>query len=257
MHKYYTSSYTFLALYISHPTGPDNKEFISGLDVCYFTTYTKFHPERPHAWVYGNLIANAPDWKNAGKTVYVTTEAFGQALEVNALDPDLSTEQKVADRHESQVVMGILGGAQGVFSYTYKYAEGTPNYAGWASFKPKYEQVWPWIMEGNRTLLTINVTEGRTNITSDTGGRIEAVTSYLFTDADDRKLVVSSSMLNFTEANGTANNVTITGVPDGTYDVLWENRTVNVTDGTVKDTWQPYEYHFYQLKKNSTGTVIG
>lgn len=236
-------------------TGPDDEEFIPGLDVCYFTTYTKFHPERPHAWVYGNLIANAPDWKNAGKTVYVATEAFGQAIEVNDLDPDLNTTQKVADRHESQIVMGILGGAQGVFSYAYKYAEDTPGYTGWTSFKPKYEQVWPWIMNDNRTLLTTNVTSGRTNIISDPGGTIDAVTAYIFTDADDRKLVVSSSMLDFTEANGRANNATITGVPDGMYDVLWENRTVNVTDGTINDTWQPYEYHFYQLETNDTGTM--
>jgi hypothetical protein len=235
-------------------TGPDDEEFIPGLDVCYFTTYTKFHPERPHAWVYGNLIANAPDWKDAGKTVYVTTEAFGQATEVNALDPDLDTEQKVADRHVSQIVMGILGGAQGVFSYAYKYAEGTPSYTGWISFKPKYEEVWPWIMEGNRTVLTTNVTSGRTNITSDPGGIISAVTAYMLTDTEGRKLVASSSMLDFTEANGTANNATISGVPDGTYDVLWENRTVNVIDGTIKDTWEPYEYHFYKLKTNDTDT---
>ena len=235
-------------------TGPDDDEFIPGLDVCYFTTYTKFHPERPHAWVYGNLIANTPDWKNAGKTVYVTTEAFGQAIKVNASDPDLNTAQKVADRHESQIVMGILGGAQGVFSYAYKYAADTPSYTGWASFRPRYEQVWPWIMNGDRTLLTTNVTSGRTSITSDPGGTISAVTAYIFTDADGRKLVASSSMLDFTEANGTANNATITGVPNGTYDVLWENRTVTVTDGTIKDTWQPYAYHFYQLKTNDTGT---
>ncbi|WP_440948163.1 hypothetical protein ACSAZL_08010 [Methanosarcina sp. T3] len=235
-------------------TGLDDEEFIPGLDVSYFTTYTKFHPERPHAWVYGNLIANAPDWKNAGKTVYVTAEAFGQAIEVNASDPDLSTAKKVADRHESQIVMGILGGAQGVFSYAYKYAENTPSYTGWASFKPKYEQIWPWIMEGNRTLLATNVTSGRTGITSDPGGRIDAVTAYIFTDADGRKLVASSSMLDFTEADCTENNATITGVPGGTYDVLWENRTVTVTDGTIKDTWEPYEYHFYQLRRNDTGT---
>jgi hypothetical protein len=37
-------------------------------------------------------------------------------------------------------------------------------------------------------------------------------------------------------------------VPNGTYDVLWENRTMAVTDGTIKDTWMPYAYHFYQLK---------
>jgi hypothetical protein len=227
-----------------------DQSFIPGLDVCYFTTYTKFHPERPHAWVYGNLIANAPDWKNAGRTVYVTTEAFGQAIKVNASDPDLSTAQKVADRHESQIVMGILGGAQGVFSYAYKYAADTPSYAGWVSFKPKYEQVWPWIMNGNRTLLTTNVTSGRTNITSDPGGKISAVTAYMFTNADGRKLVASSNMLDFTEANGTVNNATISCLPDGTYDVLWENRTVNVIDGTIKDTWEPYEYHFYQLKTN-------
>jgi hypothetical protein len=150
--------------------------------------------------------------------------------------------------------MGILGGAQGVFSYAYKYAAGTPSYTVWASFKPKYEQVWPWIMEGNRTLLTTNVISGRTSITSDPGGTIPAVTACIFTDAEGRKLVASSSMLDFTEANGTANNATITGVPDGTYEVLWENRTVAVTDGTIKDTWQPYEYHFYQLKMNDTGT---
>lgn len=233
-------------------TGLNDEEFIPGLDVCYFTTYTKFHPERPHAWVYGNLIVNAPDWKSAGKTVYLTTEAFGQALEVNELDPDMDTEQKVADRHESQIVMGILGGAQGVFSYAYKYAEDTPSYTGWASFKPKYEQIWPWIMEGNRTLLTTNITSGRESISSDPGGTIDAVTAYMFTDADGRKLVASSSMLDFTEANGTANEATITGVPDGTYDVLWENRTVNVTDGTIEDTWEPYEYHFYQLEVNGT-----
>ncbi|RXA19895.1 hypothetical protein EQO05_07030 [Methanosarcina sp. MSH10X1] len=235
-------------------TGRDDEEFIPGLDVCYFTTYTKFHPERPHAWVYGNLIANAPDWKNAGKTVYVTTEAFGQAIEVNNLDPDLDTEQKVADRHESQIVMGILGGAQGVFSYAYKYSADTPNYEGWVDFKPKYEQVWPWIMNDNRTLLATNVTSGRTSITSDPGGTIDAVTAYMFTDADGGKLVASSSMLDFTEANGTENDAIITGVPDGTYEVLWENRTVTVTDGTINDTWEPYEYHFYQLKENDTCT---
>lgn len=235
-------------------TGPDDEAFIPGLDVCYFTTYTKFHPERPHAWVYGNLIANAPDWKNAGKTVYVATEAFGQAVEVNDMDPDLDTEQKVADRHESQIVMGILGGAQGVFSYAYKYSADTPSYTGWESFKPKYEQLWPWIMNDNRTLLATKVTSGRTSITSDPGGTIDAITTCLFTDEDNRKLVASSSMLDFTEANGTANNATITGVPDGTYDVLWENRTVNVTDGTITDSWEPYEYHFYQLMTNDTGT---
>ena len=58
-------------------TGLMMKHLFQGWMFAYFTTYTKFHPERPHAWVYGNLIANAPDWKNAGKTVYVTTEAFG------------------------------------------------------------------------------------------------------------------------------------------------------------------------------------
>lgn len=239
--------------YLGDMANIDDEAFIPGLDVCYFTTYTKFHPERPHAWVYGNLIANAPDWKRAGRTVYVTTEAFGQAIEVNASDPDLSTAQKVADRHESQIVMGILGGAQGVFSYAYKYAAGTPGYTGWASFKPKYEQVWPWIMNGNRTLLTTNVTSGTRSITSDPGGTISAVTAYMFTDAEDRKLVASSSMLDFTEADCTANNATITGVPNGTYDVLWENRTVTVADGNIRDTWQPYEYHFYQLKANDTG----
>jgi hypothetical protein len=233
-------------------TGPADEEFIPGLDVCYFTAYTKFHPDRPHAWVYGNLIANAPDWKSAGKTVYLTTEAFGQATEVNVLDPDLNTTQKVAARQESQIVMGILGGAQGVFSYAYKYAAETPGYSGWISFKPKYAEVWPWIMNGNRTLLTTNVTSGRENITSDPGGTISAVTAYMFTDAESRKLVASSSMLDFTEANGTANNATINGVPDGRYDVLWENRTVNVTEGTITDTWKPYEYHFYQLTTNET-----
>jgi len=258
-----TSMYTGMKKYFPNAVAGDylgdmksgnDEAFIPGLEVCYFTTYTKFHPERPHAWVYGNLIANAPDWKIAGKTVYVATEAFGQAIEVNDLDPDLNTSQKVADRHESQIVMGILGGAQGVFSYAYKYAEGTPSYTGWISFEPKYEQVWPWIMNDNRTLLATDITSGRTNITSDPGDTIDAVTAYLFTDAAGRKLVASSSMLDFTEANDTANNATITGVPEGTYDVLWENRTVAVTDGTIKDTWEPYEYHFYQLRMNGTDT---
>lgn len=239
--------------YLGDMANIDDEGFIPGLDVCYFTTYTKFHPERPHAWVYGNLIANAPDWKKAGRTVYVTTEAFGQAIEVNASDPDLDTAQKVADRHQSQIVMGILGGAQGVFSYAYKYAADTPNYAGWADFKTKYEQVWPWIMNGDRMLLTTNVTSGTRSINSDPGGTISAVTAYMFTDADGRRLVASSSMLDFTEADCTANNATIAGVPNGTYDVLWENRTLTVTDGTIKDTWQPYEYHFYQLKANDAG----
>jgi len=236
--------------YLGDMANGGDEAYIPGLDVCYFTTYTKFHPERPHAWVYGNLIANAPDWKNAGKTVYVTTEAFGQAMQVNPSDPDLDTAQKVADRHVSQIVMGILGGAQGVFSYGYKYAADTPAYTGWASFKPRYEQVWPWIMEGNRELLKTEVTSGSSSITSSPGGTISAVTACIFTDTQGRKLVGSSSMLDFTEANGAVNNATINGVPNGTYDVLWENSTVNVTDGTIKDTWQPYEYHFYQLRKN-------
>lgn len=79
-------------------------------------------------------------------------------------------------------------------------------------------------MNDNRILLTTNVTDGRT------------------------------SMLDFTEANSTVNNATINGVPEGTYDVLWENRTLTVTDGNIQDTWQPYEYHFYQLRASDTGT---
>jgi hypothetical protein len=236
-----------------------DEAFIPGLDIAFFTSYTKFHPERPHAWVYGILIANSPAWKNAGKTVFSTTEAFGGACMVNTADPDLNTTQKVRDRQISQIVMGILGGAQGVFSYANKYAKGTPCDTGWASFKPRYSQVWPWILEGNRELLTTNVTSGTKNITyspntSIPGLTIAAVTAYIFTDADGRKLVASSSMLDFTEANGTENNATITGVLNGTYDVLWENRTMNVTDGTIKDTWQPYAYHFYQLNTNDTCT---
>ena len=84
--------------------------------------------------------------------MFSTTETFGEACMVNPADPDLNTAQKVSDRQISQVVMGILGGAQGVFSYANKYAKGTPCDTGWASFRPRYEQVWPWIMEGNRSL---------------------------------------------------------------------------------------------------------
>lgn len=230
-----------------------DEAFIPGLDIAFFTTYTKFHPERPHAWVYGILIANGPAWKNASKTIFSATEAFGEACMVNPDDPDLNATQKVNDRQISQIVMGILGGAQGVFSYANKYAKGTPCDTGWASFEPRYEQVWPWVMEGNRSLLSTNVTSGTKNVTyspnsSSPGLRISAVTAYDFTDAEGRKLVASSSMLDFTEANGTENNATISNVLNGTYDVLWENRTVNVTDGTINDTWQPYSYHFYQLR---------
>jgi hypothetical protein len=112
-------------------------------------------------------------------------------------------------------------------------------------------------MESNRKLLTTQVTSGRRNITtSKPSSTINAVTAYIFTDADGRKLVASSSMLDFTEASTTANDATITGVTNGTSDVIWENRTMTVNDGTIKDTWQPYAYHFYQLKMNDTGTKL-
>lgn len=241
--------------YLGDMSGGSGSAFIPGLDVCYFTTYTKFHPDRPHAWVHGNLIANGPVWKNAGKTIWSTTEALRESVSVVSSDPDLSTSQRVKDRHVSQIVMGILGGAQGVFSYAYKYTAGTPNYQGFVEFRPRYEQLWPWIMKGDRALLTTNVTSGVKSINSTPGGTIPAVTAYLFTDASGRKLVGSSSMLDFTEAGSTANNATITGVPNGTYEVLWENRTITVTNGTISDTWQPYGYHFYQLKTSGTDTT--
>jgi len=244
--------------YLGDMSNDSGTEFIPGLDIAFFTGYTIFH-NRSHTWTYGNLIANAPVWKKAGRTVYLTTETFGDACMVNASDPDLSTTKKVCDRQISQIVMGILGGAQGVFSYANKYAKGTPCDLGWASFKPRYEQIWPWIMQGDRKLMTTQVTSGTKSITYRQNDfspsiTISAVTAYIFTDADGRKLVASSSMLDFTEANCKANNATITGVPNGTYDVLWENRTVNVTDGIIKDTWQPYAYHFYQFKANDIGT---
>jgi hypothetical protein len=251
MKKYFPNAVA--GTYLGDMSNGGGAPFIPGLDIAFFTGYTKFH-DRPHAWTYGNLIANWPTWKNAGRTVYLTTETFGDACKATASDPDLNTAQKVSDRQTSQIVMGILGGSQGVFSYANKYAKGTPCDDGWASFKSKYEHTWPWIIKGDRNLLTTQVTSGTKSITSSQGGAIAAVTAYIFTDADGRKLVASSSMLDFTEANGKANNATITGVPNGTYNVLWENRTVTVTEGTIKDTWQPYEYHFYQLKTNDTGT---
>lgn len=252
MKKYFPNAVA--GTYFGAMSEGNDAAYIPGLDIAFFTGYTKFHPERPHSWVYGILIASGPAWKNAGKIVYSSTEAFGDACTVTASDPDLNTTKKVRDRQRSQIVMGILGGAQGVFSYANKYAKGTPCDAGWASFMPRYKQVWPWVLNGNRTLLITNITSGRENITfrqnaSSPVFTISAVTAYIFTDAEGRKLVGSSSMLDFTEANNTANNATITGVPNGTYDVFWENRTVNVTDGTIKDTWKPYVYHFYKLKE--------
>lgn len=246
MKKYFPNAVA--GTYLGDMSNGAGTPFIPGLDIAFFTGYTIFH-DRPHSWTYGNLIANAPAWKNAGRTVYLTTETFGDACTVNVSDPDLSTAKKVRDRQISQIVMGILGGAQGVFSYANKYAKGTPCDPGWTSFEPKYKQVWPWIMENDRKLLTTQVTSGTRSITSDPGGTISAVTAYLFTDAKGRRLIASSSMLDFTEANNMPNDATITGVPNGTYDVLWENRTVTVTDGTIKDTWQPYAYHFYQLRE--------
>jgi hypothetical protein len=248
MKKYYPKA--LAGDYLGDMSDSSGTAFIPGLDVCYFTTYTKFHPERAHAWMYGNLIANGPAWKKAGKTIWSTTEALKESVSVVASDPDLSTAQKVKDRHVSQIVMGILGGAQGVFSYAYKYTKGTPNYDGFVEFQPRYTYLWPWIMKGDRTLLTTNVTSGVNSITPSVGGKVSAVTAYVFNDASGKKLIASSSMLDFTESNGVANAATITGVPNGTYNVLWENRTVTVTDGTIKDTWQPYGYHFYELQSN-------
>ena len=69
-------------------------------------------------------------------------------------------------------------------------------------------------MNDNLILLTTNVSDGRTN------------------------------MLDFTETNSAVNNASINNVAEGTYDVLWENRSLTVTDGKIKDTWQPYEYNF-------------
>ena len=221
-------------------------EFAPYLDIAFFTTYTKFH-DRAHAFPYSNLITNGPAWKSAGKIIWETTETFGDACVVTAGDPDLSTEKLVIDRQISQIVMGILGGAQGVFPYAEAYSTGTPCDTAWTNFKPRYVEVWPWIMKGERKLLTTQVTSGTTSIDSE-GTTVPAVVAYLFTDASGKQLIGSSSMLDVTEANNTANAATITGVPNGTYDVLWENRTVAVTDGSIKDTWQPYAYHFYKLK---------
>lgn len=212
------------------------------LDIAYFTTYTKFH-DRPSNFPYTNLIQNGPAWKAAGKTLWETTETFGKACTVAASDPDLSTTQKVSDRQIAQIVMGILGGAQGVFPYAGTYAKGTPCETGWSSFKPKYEQLWPWIMKNDRSKLTTTITSGTA-----TAQGSAAVEAYLFKDASGKQLIITSSMLDFTEANNTANNASVAGVQNGTYDVLWENRTVTVSNGIITDTWQPYAYHVYQLK---------
>jgi hypothetical protein len=79
--------------YLGDMSNSAGTPFIQGLDIAFFTGYTIFH-DRPHAWTYGNLIANGPAWKNAGKTAYLTTETFGDACIVNASDPDLNTAKK-------------------------------------------------------------------------------------------------------------------------------------------------------------------
>ena len=96
MKKYFPNAVA--GTYLGAMSEGSGSEFIPGLDIVFFTTYTKFHPERPHSWVYGNLIANGPAWKNAGRTVFSTTEAFGDACMVNIADQDLNTTQKVSDR---------------------------------------------------------------------------------------------------------------------------------------------------------------
>jgi hypothetical protein len=233
--------------------------FLDIVDVSFFSTYTKFHSERPHCWPYANCIVNGPDWKAKGKCFFVATEALEESRSVNSSDPDMNTTRKVMDRHISQIVQGILGGAQGVFTYVYWKAKGTPCLDGWVEFGPKYKYLWPWIMKGDRLKLNVTNTSGRATISA-YGQTVDGVTAYQFRDASGKVLIASSSMLDFTEATGGENKATINGVPAGTYEVLWENRTVQVTGSTITDTWQPYQYHFYLLggttpPSNDTGSI--
>lgn len=219
------------------------------VDVGLFTAYSIYegHSGRSHAFVYGWLRDHLPAWENAGKTVYSAVEAFGTACKGSS-SVDINTDQKIHDRIISQIVQGIIGGAQGVFAYQYDSSSNTPCYTGLKDFKDKYFEIWPWIMQGNRQQLSVNITSGPTATKSSADisspKSLPAVMAFQFTDTSGKQLIVSTSMLGWSESSS-ANQAVIQGVTNGTWNVLWENRQVTVTNNTISDSWNPYQYHFY------------
>lgn len=243
----------------------DGATWASAAEVAGFTGYTDYH-DRPAAFPYFNLshhgydlygLKSSPSWNEMGRTIWLTTEGFDDITIGEPLGSTACTRPDAYQRSTHQIVQSVLGGAQGIYSYAGVYAYESPCletiFAAHQDFLPKYRALWPWIEEMDRTKLPVTVLSGPDEACS--GPVLEydicdtAVVAFQFVDADGREMIAVVNLLDNQEAGGGNTRARISGIPDGQWDVWYSwgatGGSVEVTDGTITDTWAPYGYTFY------------
>ncbi len=208
-----------------------------GIDVLLDGGYPIHHPEYGGpGWVYGRLREIEATVKSFGKTIWIVTEGFDEAC--------ARTDTLARTKH--QFVMGILGGAQGVMTYSYAYSFDNDCYVAHQEFLPVYRTLWPWIKAANRQELPVTVTSGPAktpvyNLSQEVS--FTSVVAWLFTDEGGRIMLGTVNLL-----DDAAVGATVSGLPKGTWQVVEEGRSVTVgDDGLLADSWAPLGYHFYIL----------
>ncbi|NTV30871.1 hypothetical protein HGA91_02735 [candidate division WWE3 bacterium] len=273
----------------NHQTPDWDNGVYDKIDVLVAQSYPYYKWEKV-AGTYLTLNRSVPRWKKwgalypgpegkprpQGVITYAALDTYRYCRLSTTTDLAINTPSKKQQRVAHQIVLATLGGAQGVMAYYLGSgaaddpgALGTPCEAGIIDFYPTYVAIWPWIMPGDRTEMPVAILSGLeksiTNRTDYVIGpwdnepqvRVEypGVIAYQFKDAQGRPIYIGSSMYDPADTP-TGNTARIENIPNGTYEVYGENRTVSVTNGSITDTFLPYGYHIYALVGTFNGSGI-
>ena len=232
-------------------------KYVPYVDIVPSSCYTTF-AKMPHAWVRwrieetkrGIVDANCilgSNYLNGQKTVFGIVEIYHEPN-----SPIMTPEGAYHDFWQS-----IVSGAKGIGVYAWAYRNDYPNYKrNWdmycraASELTGPEQLDHVILDGTElqdpgitynsgTTQTPSFVPVGTNDPSQQYASVDML--YLSEDSTKYLLTVSS-------ATGSC-NATITGLPASATSakVLFEGRSVSITEGALTDNWDPLAVHIYKI----------
>jgi Domain of unknown function DUF11 len=244
-------------------------------DINVTQNYPYAHGEK-YLGTYLKHLYHVEKWKDAGIDIYAAPEAYGDVCSGVSGNPSLDSTDDLYNRLVGQIVLEIIAGTQGILLYTHGVegnsvcancstpAAGTPCVDAARDFFPVYNALWPWILADNRQQLDVQITSGLQNVSlnnatyifdsrytydpnlygGDNPTQSESVVAWQLTNSAGQEIYIASSVLEPRDSQA-PNSYVISGIPNGTYEVALEGRSVTVTDGTIQDVLDPYGFHIY------------
>jgi hypothetical protein len=221
----------------NHPE--DYPEYLKGCDIGSFDIYPACHDHKDVAgklWLVGEGVTRLKKWAGSDRRVWNCIECTGISNPTTKATPV---------QVKAEVWMSLVRGTQGLIYFAHQFE---PKFieAGLLADKDMFEQV---------KAVNLQIRDLAPVLNSETiagGVRVEASSDEVPVEAilkrhNGRQYVFAVPF----RSGQTTVTFQVDGMPaDATVEVLGENRTVQTTAGSFRDTFAPWEVHLYRISRS-------